>query len=454
MKRRIHDACVTDDYARRASRKRRERITEARQTALWTACEQGDQQTAAELLASGAFARALTMADVRCTLEYDNEAIAQLFIARVVRNTEPGAAMAESFIALKWAAALKQCFDKALFTPSAYLMNEVLLWQATTSNAVNCVRVLIEANAWLDYGRGRCTYTPRAQALLDCSYGTELMLAETYHAPLVWGASDPEAASLFDLVEKAMTPVRRDDVIVRLLACKASADVEVQQHMMSWVVASRTYLSDEIVMAMVGMKVDIGGEALLQIVDTQYGRKPPVGAGPIELLLKHKADPTQRMDHSQKTVLHICPPDVVRPLLMAKADACARDRRRCTPLHEHTAPVAVRLLLDAKADIDAQDENGRTALHVRAGPSDDDFDHHAPFTAALEPDDWIAAAKILVRAKADVDVQDKDGWTALCHRQMDVRHYERFGSEEYVDKQSLATCRGIVHVLLEAKAYT
>ena len=156
------------------------------------------------------------------------------------------------------------------------------------------------------------------------------------------------------------------------------------------------------------------------------------------------ADPSSEFGGFQRTALHVACADghldVVRALLLVKADASARDKNGETPLHyasshghvdivqtllqvgadlegkdkrNDTALMMaclngnakiIRILLEKGADVWAIDQNGSTALHDACCPSYETI-----------PSQTMEIAKMLLKKGADVRALDNDGDTPL-HR--------------------------------------
>lgn len=115
---------------------------------------------------------------------------------------------------------------------------------------------------------------------------------------------------------------------------------------------------------------------------------------------------TDEVDGNKRTALHLAAEAgsaaCVQALLDAGADANARDEREYTPLHkaaEEAGPTAAaavcRALLAKGADVDAVQCGAQTALYVAASKKKAEM------------------AAVLMAAKANVNLKDNDGCTAL-----------------------------------------
>jgi len=90
--------------------------------------------------------------------------------------------------------------------------------------------------------------------------------------------------------------------------------------------------------------------------------------------------------------------EVVREMLMNRADVNVTDKRRMVPLHLAAlgglAPT-VAVLLKSKANVHSSDMAGRTPLHLATRG------------------EYMEVVRLLLDAKSDVDAQDKGGNSAL-----------------------------------------
>lgn len=90
--------------------------------------------------------------------------------------------------------------------------------------------------------------------------------------------------------------------------------------------------------------------------------------------------------------------DLVKKLILLKADVHVKDKYGMTPLHTaayYGRTEIVRLLLENGADVHAKDRNGWTPLHWAA--------------------QWrhVEICKLLLQYGADADDKDENGWTPL-----------------------------------------
>ncbi|KAE8351973.1 ankyrin repeat-containing domain protein [Aspergillus coremiiformis] len=121
----------------------------------------------------------------------------------------------------------------------------------------------------------------------------------------------------------------------------------------------------------------------------------------VKTLLNSNANPNA-LNRERETPLHRATrgdkTETMVLLLDGKADVNASSRDRKTPLHlaVYSAP-AVRLLMGKEPNVDATDINGQTPLHIAAGRCKDCHE----------------AAVILLKARADISIEDKKGATPL-----------------------------------------
>jgi ankyrin repeat protein len=144
----------------------------------------------------------------------------------------------------------------------------------------------------------------------------------------------------------------------------------------------------------------------------------------LRLLLKRGA-PVDAADRLGMTALHIAAnrglAEAVRILLTHKANVNPRDNEGRTPLHwaaGYGQKDAVRALLDGHADVNARDNRGRTPLLYAArvqGPFLCGTALHAAFPAFFpsQPNEFVAAAELLIEHKAGVDAADNAGVTSV-----------------------------------------
>ena len=120
-------------------------------------------------------------------------------------------------------------------------------------------------------------------------------------------------------------------------------------------------------------------------------------------------------DGLMRTPLHYASlydhPETLKLLLAAKADVNAKDESGDTPLHSAARRFRAQtasLLLENGADVNAQNVQGETPLILLAANSE----------GSPEVDEGLTAmAKVLLAHKANIELKDNDGFTALHYAQ-------------------------------------
>lgn len=131
----------------------------------------------------------------------------------------------------------------------------------------------------------------------------------------------------------------------------------------------------------------------------------------VKSLIKNKVMDLPLVKHSNIliTAVKVASTDILKMLIIAKADLHAKDEINCTALH-HAAmmeskqdAICIRLLLRARSNIFAKNNNGSTPLH------------YAAFHGRLN------TTKILLKARSEISTKNKHRYTAYdlaknkCH---------------------------------------
>lgn len=147
----------------------------------------------------------------------------------------------------------------------------------------------------------------------------------------------------------------------------------------------------------------------------------------VEHFLKHGADANARDSLQRTPIFNTESPEIIELLLRAGADANLKDQALTTPIMHAPSREICQILIDAGADVNTVDYEGRTPLMllnekqgidllIEAGGKPDAQDkagksaliHHAI-------NNEIGAVKALIAAKADLNIRDASGRTALRH---------------------------------------
>ena len=128
--------------------------------------------------------------------------------------------------------------------------------------------------------------------------------------------------------------------------------------------------------------------------------------------------------------------EIMRLLLEKGAQVNACDKAHCTPLMIASASWysdvnVVKLLIEREADLALQDQDGKTAIHYAVDGNSDEIlscliengadvnarsnDNCTPLMVGSKCNCHIDLLKLLVKHGAEIDLQDKDGNTALHH---------------------------------------
>ncbi|KAJ8307377.1 hypothetical protein KUTeg_015461 [Tegillarca granosa] len=130
-------------------------------------------------------------------------------------------------------------------------------------------------------------------------------------------------------------------------------------------------------------------------VPVDINNREPRAREIVKLLIQNKADIHAR-DNLGRTPLHVCirHPTLTEVLLNAGADCKLLDIKMRNPLHYVIDGQVAKVLCRAKTDLNLQDTNGRTPLHEASW-----YNRHE-------------IVKVLLRAGSNIDIKDKLGNTS------------------------------------------
>jgi len=171
----------------------------------------------------------------------------------------------------------------------------------------------------------------------------------------------------------------------------------------------------------------------------------------VEYFLENGADVNAQGFQERTPIFNTDSTEIMRLLLNAGANVNVKDEAGMTPLMHAASRKICEMLLSAGADIHATDEEGRSALMwlaegqgmelvIEAGGVLDAIDNEGK-TALIHHtiNNDIGAVRHLIRAKADLNIKDNSGKTALRYALVD-------GRREIADllKKSGASTKGVI----------
>jgi ankyrin repeat protein len=154
-----------------------------------------------------------------------------------------------------------------------------------------------------------------------------------------------------------------------------------------------------------------------------YAEKNPDAASLVKAIAGNLVD---AKDHEGNTALMEAVkktwPNAVSQLISMKADVNIADTSKSRPIHFAAAggKGILKLLVDARADLNCQDEDPDYDPEFTSTTFGDRLEHRAPLHYACSAGD-TAAAKLLLEAKANANIQDAQ-WQTPLHLAIDAEH--------------------------------